>query len=222
MRNVKLLAALGLVAMAGVAQAEVTGTATIVSDYDYRGITQTLEDPAIQLSIDYGHESGFYAGTWGSNVDFGIPDPSTEIDVYTGYKFSAGDVGLDFGGIYYAYPSASDLNFWEIYGKASYNIVSGGLYYSSDFGATDEAGTYLYADVGIPAGPVTIGLHAGLSDGDAIEALFGDDSYKDYSIGVSYSASNITLGIKWVTVDFDSGSDDRFILSIGTALPWGT
>jgi uncharacterized protein (TIGR02001 family) len=174
----------------------------------------------VQLSIDYAHESGFYAGSWGSNVDFGTEDPSTEVDVYAGYRMEAGDVGLDFGGVYYVYPSASDLNFYEVYAKAAYTLVSAGVFFSTDFGATDESGLYAYADVGVPVGALTLGLHAGYSDGDSIDLLFGD-SYADYSIGLSYSASNVTLGMKWVTADFDDGSDDRVILSISTGLPWG-
>lgn len=225
MKNLKILTALGLLAAAGAAQADVTGTAAIVSDYDFRGITQTLEDPAVQGSIDYAHDSGFYGGVWGSNVDFSsgedLADPSTEVDVYAGFKGTAGDFGYDAGIVYYAYPGESDFNYPEIYVKGSFSIVSAGIYYSNDFGGTDESSFYVYGDVGVPAGPVTFTLHAGLSDGDGIEALFGEDNYTDYSAGVSYTASNITLGMKWVTVDFDDFSDDRVILSISTALPWG-
>lgn len=226
MRNMRILAALGLLATAAAANAEVTGTAAIVSDYDFRGITQTNEDAALQLSIDYGHDSGWYAGVWGSNVDFGSTDPSHEVDLYTGFKGSAGDFGWDAGLVYYTYPGESDFNFPEIYGKFSFNIVSGGIYYSNDFGATDESGIYVYADVGVPVGPVTLTAHAGYSTGDAIEVYYGgDDSYQDYSVGVSYSASNLTLGLKWVTTDgFDAGTNyygDRIILSVSTALPWG-
>ncbi|HVF15362.1 MAG TPA: TorF family putative porin [Steroidobacteraceae bacterium] len=227
MRNLRILAALGLLATAAAANAEVSGTAAIVSDYDFRGISQTGEDPAVQLSIDYGHESGWYVGTWGSNVDFGVDDPSTEVDLYTGFKGTAGDFGWDAGIVYYAYPSASDLSYPEIYGKFSYNIVSAGVYYSNSFGSKDnDEAIYVYGDVGIPAGPLTIGLHAGYSTGDGIEQTYGgfggvEDSYFDYSVGLSYTASNITLGMKWVAYDADISSDDRVILSISTALPWG-
>ena len=237
MRNLRILAALGLIATAGAAQAEVTGTATIVSDYDFRGITQTGEQPALQLSIDYANESGWYIGTWGSNIDQfsdgGTNTASTEVDVYTGFRGTAGDLGWDAGITYYTYSGASDLNFPEIYAKLSYNIVSGGVYYSNAFGHKDAGSAfYVYGDVGIPAGPLTIGLHAGLSSGDGIEDIYGfgadengegaEDSYTDYGIGISYSASNITLGMKWVAVDAgDGGSDDRIILSVSTALPWG-
>jgi uncharacterized protein (TIGR02001 family) len=231
MRNLRILAALGLLATAAAANAEVTGTAAIVSDYDFRGLSQTGEDPAVQLSIDYGHESGWYVGTWGSNVndfsDGGTNTASTEVDLYTGFKGTAGAVGWDAGITYYTYAGASDLNYPEIYGKFSFNIVSAGLYYSNAFGHKDnDEAIYVYGDVGIPAGPLTIGLHAGYSTGDGIEQTYGgfggfEDSYFDYSVGVSYSASNITLGMKWVAFDADIASDDRIILSVSTALPWG-
>src|SRR5687768_8589988 len=153
MRNMRILAALGLLATAAAANAEVSGTAAIVSDYDFRGISQTGEDPAVQLSIDYGHESGWYAGAWGSNVDDFCDTPtgcydidgnqiantaSTEIDLYTGFKGEVGDFGWDAGLTYYAYPGASDLNFAEIYGKVSFNIVTAGVYFSNAFGHKDN------------------------------------------------------------------------------------
>lgn len=241
MRNLRILAALGLLATAAAANAEVSGTAAIVSDYDFRGFTQTGEKPAVQLSIDYAHDSGWYIGTWGSNVDDFCDTPggcydifgdqiantaSTEVDVYTGFKGEAGDFGWDAGITYYTYAGASDLNFAEIYGKFSFNIVSAGIYFSNAFGHKDnDEAIYVYGDVGIPAGPLTVTLHAGLSTGDGIEqAYFGpvEDSYMDYSLGVSYTASNVTLGMKWIALDADdAGTDDRIVLSISTALPWG-
>jgi uncharacterized protein (TIGR02001 family) len=230
MRNLRILAGIGLLVTAAAANAEVSGTAAIVSDYDYRGFTQTNNDATVQLSIDYAHESGWYVGAWGSGVDFGDPKPSTEVDVYTGYSGSMGDLGYDVGVTYYAYPGASDLNFGELYGKVSYSIVSGGVYFSNDFGGSDDSGIYVYGDVEIPAGPLAVTLHAGMSDGDGIGATYFtdddgfvvEDSYTDYAIGLSYSASNFTIGMKWVALDAgDAGSDDRVVLSISTALPWG-
>lgn len=242
MKQLKVLSAVGLLAVAGIAQAEVTSTVAVVSDYDYRGITQTGEKAALQVSIDYAHDSGWYAGVWGSNVDDfcdtagGCYDlagdqiantASTEIDLYTGFKGSVGDFGWDAGLVYYTYAGASDLNFAEIYGKVSYKIVSGGIYFSNDFGGkayggSSDSAIYVTADVAIPAGPLTIGLHTGYSTGDGIEtAYFGtEDAYFDYSVGVSYSASNFTTSIKWVAFDADVVSDDRIILSVSTALPW--
>lgn len=242
MRNTRILAALALMAAAAAANADVSGTAAIVSDYDFRGFSQTGEDPAVQLSIDYAHDSGWYIGTWGSNIDDFCDTPggcydvfgdqiantaSTEVDLYTGFKGEAGALGWDAGITYYTYAGASDLNYAEIYGRFSVNIVSFGLYYSNAFGHKDnDEAIYAYGDVGIPAGPLTIGVHAGYSTGDGIEQTYfsgtGEDSYFDYSLGVSYSASNVTLGMKWIAIDADdAGTDDRIVLSISTALPWG-
>jgi uncharacterized protein (TIGR02001 family) len=258
MKQVKYLSAAVLLALSGAAQADVTSTITLTSDYDFRGYTQTGESPAVQLSIDYSHESGFYAGIWGSNVDGlgaavdatdptdvlvsenvgfsdgGLDTASTEVDVYGGYKMSVGDVGLDFGLTYYTYAGASDLNFAEIYAKASFSVLSGGLFYSNDFGGkatgdSSDSAFYVYADVNVPVGPVTLLAHAGLSDGEGIEAAYfgggagvpgAEDSYTDFAAGVSYSASGFTTSLKYVFVDAsDTYSDDRIVLSISAGLP---
>ena len=93
-----------LLATAGSAYADFTVAPTLVSDYDFRGVTQTLEDPALQLGLNYAHDSGFYAGLWGSNVDFGPGKPDVEVDAFVG--FAGGDAaetfGYDVGIVYYA------------------------------------------------------------------------------------------------------------------------
>jgi uncharacterized protein (TIGR02001 family) len=230
----------GLLLVAGAAQAGVSSTVTIVSDYDFRGFSQSGSDPALQVSLDYAADSGWYAGVWGSNIDDfldydGSGVAETEIDLYTGYSKSFDNGwGYDVGITYYTYSGASDLNYFEVYGKVSYQWLTGSLYWSDDFAGFDNAvlspgvksgsAYYVALDASIPAGPLTVDLHAGLSGGDGIEPLFDgvEDSYTDYSIGVSYTANNFTTGLKWVAYDADrAGSDDRFLLSFSTTLPWG-
>jgi uncharacterized protein (TIGR02001 family) len=88
-----------------------TGNMAIVSDYRFRGISQTFKQPAIQGGLDYSHESGVYVGNWNSNVNSGagFPGGSIEMDFYGGWKKSWGDWGLDLGAIYYYYPG-TDAN----------------------------------------------------------------------------------------------------------------
>lgn len=85
-----------------------TANVALVSDYRFRGITQTYEDPAIQGGIDYVHRSGLYLGTWASNVSGNqyLGGNGMEWDLYGGYKKALGDVTLDLGLLYYYYPSA--------------------------------------------------------------------------------------------------------------------
>lgn len=78
-----------------------------VTDYRYRGISQTRLKPALQGGADFAHKSGFYVGTWASSIKW-IKDAGggadAEIDVYGGYKFGVGPLGLDVGVLTYNYP----------------------------------------------------------------------------------------------------------------------
>lgn len=81
-----------------------------VTDYRYRGMSQSRLKPAIQGGADFAHKSGFYIGTWGSSIkwikDAG-GDDSAEVDLYGGYKFQGGPIGFDVGALRYFYPGSS-------------------------------------------------------------------------------------------------------------------
>lgn len=233
MRNVRILAALGLIGAAGAANAEISSTITATNDYDFRGASQSAEDPALQASLDYGHESGWYIGAWASNVDFGAVDADVELDIYTGFSGGEEDgLGWDAGFVYYTYPGESDLNYPEIYGKLSYGPFTGGLFYSNDWVNSGESSIYTSADLSFPlASNFSISAHAGYSFGDYFEDL--DTEYFDYSVGVGYTAGNFELGLKYVDTNLEEGdfwfSDDevlntegRVIFTIATTFPWAS
>src|SRR5262252_11218333 len=90
-----------------------TGNIGFFSQYVFRGLTQTNEKPAVQGGFDLAHKSGFYVGTWASNINWvsdAVPPPnsvsaSMEWDFYGGYKGSLpADFGYDLGVLYYYYP----------------------------------------------------------------------------------------------------------------------
>jgi uncharacterized protein (TIGR02001 family) len=99
-----------------------TGNFGLYSQYIFRGLTQTDRKPAVQGGFDYAHSSGFYLGTWGSNISWLKENASVapagtlisggtysqggsaEIDFYGGYKATFGDFGADLGTLYYWYP----------------------------------------------------------------------------------------------------------------------
>ena len=95
------------------------------SDYAWRGYSQTDEEMAISGSLDYSHASGFYLGTWASNIDFGSTS-SMEIDVYAGFGGDITDSGVsyDLGVLRYMYPSEGSLNWNEYYGSLSYSLFT--------------------------------------------------------------------------------------------------
>ena len=124
-----------MLAVAGAANAgSFSATPAVVSDYDWRGITQTDTDPAFQLGLNYAFDSGFYIGTWGSNVDFGTSKPDVEVDYFAGY--SGGDAsetfGYDVGVNYYTYLSAGSLNFVELYAGITKGMFGAKVWYSPE------------------------------------------------------------------------------------------
>jgi uncharacterized protein (TIGR02001 family) len=99
----------GLAAAQAAAPSPLTGNATLITDYRFRGISQTLGKPAFQGGFDYAHASGFYLGNWNSNVSSaaGYPGGNLEMDFYGGYKRAFGDYGVDAGLLYYYYPGST-------------------------------------------------------------------------------------------------------------------
>ena len=237
--------AAAVLASSAVANAgEIEANVALSTDYIFRGISQTDNNPAISGGFDYSFGGGFYVGVWGSNVDFGsnsfindegeldsTSSASAEIDLYAGYVFElAENVELDLGYIYYAYPGDSgSLNYSEFTASISFSDLSFGLIYSPDYFGSDEDAIIFNTDysVGI-AKNLSLDLHAGYTTTDLDETgasiLIGDtnlDDYVDWSIGLSTSAVGVDLSLTYHDTDIDSsvadinGAEDRVVFSIG-------
>jgi len=145
--NISAVAAAGLLVMgasaARIALAEgphsVSANIGAVSNYIWRGQTQTGDQPAIQGGLDYAHESGFSAGTWVSNVDFGGDEPNYELDLYLGFDGAVNDdLGYSLALTYYAYPDGEDADFAELGASATYKWLTAGIAYTV-YGQADGA-----------------------------------------------------------------------------------
>jgi uncharacterized protein (TIGR02001 family) len=138
-----------------------TGNLSVVSDYRFRGISQTYLGPAVQGGFDFAHSSGIYLGNWNSNVtsNLFLGGSGIEMDFYGGWKKSFGDFGLDIGTIYYYYPQAecnqntlcptagtADFDNWEVYVGGTWKWLSAKFSYalSDYFGLASEQGTDLF------------------------------------------------------------------------------
>ena len=204
-----------------------TGNIGLFSQYIFRGLTQTNEELALQGGLDYSHESGFYAGTWGSNIswlrDFGSYSSggSLELDIYGGYKGTIGktDFGYDVGLLYYSYPGDVAPGFTkadtlEVYGALSWKWLSAKLSYAlSDdvFGVPDADGTYYLdftATYPVPNTKLALIAHYGTQEFSGSTGTFDNDanaSYKDWKIGVSYSLpKDFTIGVFYTDTDMTS------------------
>jgi uncharacterized protein (TIGR02001 family) len=111
----------------------------LTSDYVFRGVSQSSENPAIQGGVDFTC-GNWYAGVWGSSIDFGV-EGTTEVDFFGGYKFTTGRLSWDVGVIYYAYPGINsnlDADYVELKLGVSGELWKGGtlggtVFYSPEF-----------------------------------------------------------------------------------------
>ena len=210
--SIKLIAATILTSMTTVAMAtentalsnlglSFSGSAAITSDYRFRGITQTQNDPAIQAGFTLAHTSGLYFGLWGSNVDFGEDSPSLEL------------VGV----LYYNYPSDSDLNWVELYGKLGFKdaIISGdniltNVNYTNDYAGLDGDSWNFNVGYTVPFGSTGFGgiASVGYTTVDKDKYDFnGDDNYVDWKAGVTYgfkSVSGLTAELAAIGTNIDT------------------
>tara|TARA_R110000744_G_scaffold29035_6_gene69648 strand:+ start:2606 stop:3328 length:723 start_codon:yes stop_codon:yes gene_type:complete len=207
--------------------AEVTANASVTSNYIWRGLTQTTNDAAVQGGIDYADESGFYVGTWVSNVNYGADDVySYEHDMYFGFSGESGDITYDVGYLYYNYDSEANFDFAEVYGSVGYGGLSATLsllaHTEADEGEGRDYGfaqaSYISVDYVMPVlNGAELGLHVGYHQGDFAEDFNGvPDGYADW--GVSIAKDGFSFAVTGTDLD-DTGADaydnDSIKFSVG-------
>lgn len=189
-----------------------TGNVSIVSDYRFRGISQSYKQPAIQGGIDYSHSSGLYLGNWNSSVSGNSFNDGAglEMDFYGGWKPVVGDFTFDIGALQYFYPGAEirgsnqKYDTLEVYLGAAYGPVSAKIWYGIGdwFGNDDAEGSIYYELNGsFPlADKWSLIAHAGYQDVNDTP----DADYFDYKLGLSYDFKGWALGAALVGTDADA------------------
>jgi uncharacterized protein (TIGR02001 family) len=207
--------------------------ANLLSDYRFRGVSRSDEDPAAQAGLLLSHRSGAYAGVRATTLrgvdSFRRRDPgfgdhgNAQVDLYAGYGLNlGGGFDLDAGVMYYAFAGArGEADHVEPYASLSYLIgpvqaSAGAKYAPSQAGTGHEAMLYLYGqlDVTIPFRPWSFSAQAGHQDWGA----FG--SYWTWSLGVRHHLQiaglpNTEIGLSYVDSDLPSapGRDAGLVLS---------
>ena len=226
------------------ALAGTSGNIALTSDYVFRGVSQTDEEPALQGGIEYAHDSGFYAGAWGSNVSWlsdlpGEISSSLELDGYLGFRGKAGEAfAYDLGVLTYWYPgdfpdgfnSADTTELYAGFTFAPSDALSLGLKYSyaaTDlFGYADSDGSgYLDASLNWTFVPGwTLNLRGGRQWIENNE----DFEYADWKLGVTRAFdSGFSIAAAWTDTDADQAlytnaygneiADGRFAVTLAKA-----
>ncbi len=228
-----LFAALALASLAGFTtevQAEISANVALVTDYRFRGISQSNKNPALQGGFDYAFKNGIYVGTWGSTVDFDSTvdfNGSLELDVYGGWATDFGEnSSIDVGFIYYAYPGDDEGlegDYSEVYVNYGWRGLTLGAAYSGDY--FGESGNFWYLQANYDwsfAEDWALSLHVGYNDFKEDIFLSSDKGhYTDYSVGVTWSVVGVDLGLTWVGTNLDEEDvfgtewgDDTVVVSL--------
>ena len=194
----------------------------VVSDYRYRGISQTRLKPAVQGGVDYAGPAGFYLGAWASTIQWikdAEGDARFELDLYGGFKGQISkDLTYDIGVLAYLYPSAGtsrwdaiykNPNTTEIYGALTFGTVTGKLSYAAtnlfgnyDFAKRKGSKGSLYFDLGSSfdlGGGLMLAPHVGYQKVSDIS----NASYTDYSLTLSRDFSGLVPSIALVGTNAD-------------------
>jgi len=218
------IAALVIVGVAGQARAqEATGpkiswNAAVTSDYVFRGVSQTQENPAISAGVDLAN-GAFYAGAWASNVDFG-DDSDAEVDLYGGWRPEVSGWNLDLGGVAYLYtgqPDGADYDYVELKAAASRAVgpvtVGGAVYWSPDFfGAPEDEATYLEANAAFaPADRWTVSGAVGR------QWVSSDLDYAAWNLGAAYALTDhLSVDVRYHDTDQHDFGDSYGARAVAT------
>ena len=174
---------------------------TYVSDYVWRGVTQTNSTATIQGGLDWEKDKLSF-GTWASGLNSG----GTEFDLYGSYNFGPVSVGA------IAYIIALDKNY-----STSYEVnVGGDLGPVSLLASYDPDASSYYVEAGYSmevSKGVSLDLHAGYDDDDG-----SGSSALDYSLGVSGSAGGLDLGLAYAYGEADTGNEGKIFVSVGKSM----
>ncbi len=206
----------------------INGTATVVSDYRFRGISQTDKNVAIQGSITISHVSGFYVSVWGSSVDSYVTASLAghqEVDIIGGWKKTIKGTTFDIGALYYVYPKSkfsgdtSSSDFIEPYADISHTFGPLTAKVTVNYAPKQKAlrldqttgpshdNVYLAGDfsASIPKTPIGLTAHIGHTFGPSWLATDnnGSKGYTDWGLGVTYTYKVLTFGVSYVDTDAD-------------------
>lgn len=192
-----------------------TAHITLTSDYVYRGVSQSDEDPAVQGGFEFEHPSGFFAGVWASSVDFPNNRQRSrprdlEIDYYAGYGFGLGAAWSASAQLTrYTYPG-DDPAFDYDYSELSLSVqwsdrLAASAHLSDDLLGRSERATAWELSGRLPLTP-RLDAAAGIGHFD-LDRVVGD-SYDYWSVGLSWLVGRFALDL--THIDTSRAATDLF------------
>lgn len=228
--------AMGALASASAASAEVTFNAGVATDYVFRGSRQTIDShegaaPQVFGGVDWTGGPDLYAGAWVSNTGYSNSN-GIEADFYAGWKPKVGPVTLDLGAVYYTFNNSndgyitSDLNTLEW--KAAASLPAGpatlgaAVYYSDNVFSSKESSWYYEVNFTVPVKKdVTLSGAVGQQKSDLFDAWTGNvkDKYTTWNVGLTVPVTEkVSIDARYIGTDKSGttiwgsyAADDQFV-----------
>ncbi len=219
---------LGALAWAPIAVAsEFSGVATLTSEYIYRGLEMSDGDAALQLGLDFEHDTGLFVGVWASTID--IPTPisqrDTELDYYAGFHYTAkSPVTATVTLLRYTYPGQTGMHSYDynevLVGASWQERYSIELGYTSNLYGLARIGRHWELRSEWPVANTWV-ISATLGGNDLSDA--GVSRYLHWDLGASARFSRLTFDLRWYDNEQPDGfaaqssANSQFVLSISAA-----
>jgi uncharacterized protein (TIGR02001 family) len=205
-----------------------SGNATIITDYSFRGVSQTDRGFAYQGGIDWAHDSGVFLGIWGSPVHFG--DAYLESDFYGGYSNSISDFTYKIWITGFVYPQDSQFNYVEFAARGDYDFgvasANVGLVGSNDYFGTLGTGFYVPFGFAVPIPEdikyfdLSVDANAGYTSTQ--QDIFEDGHYWDWNAGLVVSLPvGLSFNFRYVDTDVKNVHDAGARFVFGTTYAFG-
>jgi uncharacterized protein (TIGR02001 family) len=204
-----------------------SGNVAVYTDYSFRGVSQTGRSMALQGGMDYNHDSGLFAGIWGSSTNFA--NTFLEMDFYGGYAGAIDDFSYKLGATFFFYPRDEVFNYWEFWGFTGYDFgitsVSAGFIGSPDYFGTLGTGIYIPVGFAVPLPTIScpwpdgeecfepsFDANGGYTHTE--KNIFADQHYFDWNMGLVLTLPfNLKLDFRYVDTDVKDvrDADARFV-----------
>jgi uncharacterized protein (TIGR02001 family) len=166
-----------------------SATTVFTTDYIFRGVSNSDENPAVQPEIDL-YYGMFYAGMWGSNTDFG---DGVEIDYYVGITPKWGNFTFDIAGLAYTFPGFNDIDYYELktgatWASGNWSLRATNYWSPNNFGLDTESDA-IEGAVGYAFSGKLFNFFT-----PSISGLIGYQSYEDVLHDYTYWNAGLTLG----------------------------
>nr|WP_324257729.1 TorF family putative porin [Cellvibrio fontiphilus] len=179
--------------------AAVSGKISLMSNYLSYGLSQTLDEPAVQLTTTWSGESGLYLSGWASQVDFG-EGTDTEMGVYAGYSMSINEgYSLDAGIAQFLYEGADisdEYKYNEIYTLFNTPVINIGLHYAWDYFGSGAGYTVVQVSRVFSINNffnLTLGADYAVTSDETRYSILGESDYLHYFA----RAEKEMIGLQW-------------------------